>query len=278
MSRTSQRLAAVCLGLALCTPLAAVVAWQSWLPRGDELCIRCGSMREITGPIAWSASDAPSEFLAACLAHTWNRAGCWSGGGGFSKYATPPVLSWAVARVLAGEHEVSIPKLQAFVESTPPSAQGLRTEARAWLAYALNESGDPEGCLAELEIAVAEDPRDPWLLYEQGHAWSAIGDYEQAIASYRAAVDLDPAFARAWQWLGHCLLLVERPDEALAADTRALELAERADERELEYWRAGRTTLLLEILGERARCLEALGEREAARRDRARAEGLRAAR
>jgi hypothetical protein len=267
------------LGLALCGGgFGALAYWHESYVDGLEVCIRCAAERDVErrGPFAWTSAPraGSTEVLGACAVHHWTSTGCWRIDGGFAKLATPRVLARTVADVLRGEHEASIPYLRRLIESIPDEAPALRTEARAWLAYALNESGDPEGCLAELALALAEDPRDPWLHYEQGRAWTTIGEYQRAIAGYRRAIELDPGFARAWQWLGHCLRLLERPAEALAADTRALELAEQADAASLRYWRAERRELLLEILAERMHCLTALGDHDGALRDRIRSEEL----
>jgi tetratricopeptide (TPR) repeat protein len=278
-ARVAKRLTAIALGLALAVlALGTGAYWLASYLHGEEICIRCGVERDVDrrGPITWRSDPRASPYssdssLTECATHVWSRIGCWERGRATERCATPVVLAQEIARAEHGE----LDGLRRLIEQLPADAPALRSETHAWLAYALHLAGDPEASLAELEPALAEDPTNPWLHYEQGRDWTTMGEFERALASYQRATELDPSFARAWQWLGHCLRVLRRPEEALAADTKALELAETADERTLAAWRTNRATLLREILDERALVHEALGDHDEAERDRERMDATR---
>ncbi|GIW44678.1 MAG: hypothetical protein KatS3mg077_1960 [Candidatus Binatia bacterium] len=62
-------------------------------------------------------------------------------------------------------------------------------------------------------------------LYDRAVDCVAAGDLDQAIACYRAAIELDPSFADAWEGLSMALADRGQWDEAIAAAHKAVELA-----------------------------------------------------
>jgi PAS domain S-box-containing protein len=62
--------------------------------------------------------------------------------------------------------------------------------------------------------------------YQEGlRLYYREGKYEEAIAAFDRAIEIDPSHAFAWHDRGLCLQALERDDEALASITKALELA-----------------------------------------------------
>lgn len=55
-----------------------------------------------------------------------------------------------------------------------------------------------------------------------GQAFRELGQYDDAVAAFRRALDLAPADADTWHRLGVVLLLLQRDDEAIVAFRRAL--------------------------------------------------------
>lgn len=60
--------------------------------------------------------------------------------------------------------------------------------------------------------------------YDQGMMEFSLAEFDKAIASYRQAVELDPAYFDAWHALGMAYLRAGRVAEAIAAGRRAVEL------------------------------------------------------
>ncbi len=81
-------------------------------------------------------------------------------------------------------------------------------------AHALFRAGDYAGLVRRF----ANDPRQDDLL---ALAWQRLGQYQQAVASYRRLLQREPAEARHWVGLGLSLEQLQRPTEALAAYDRA---------------------------------------------------------
>jgi len=69
------------------------------------------------------------------------------------------------------------------------------------------------------------NPRDPNILLRQSHLQALIGKLPDAIATARKVVDIDPLYAWAWVFLAGFENGNARPDLAIAAASRALEIA-----------------------------------------------------
>jgi len=94
-----------------------------------------------------------------------------------------------------------------------------------------NGLGNVYGALGRYEEALAAYQRaidlDPKLAYPHnglGNVYAALGRYEEALAAYQRAIDLDPKSAYAHNGLGNVYRDLGRHDEALAAYRRAIEL------------------------------------------------------
>ncbi len=60
--------------------------------------------------------------------------------------------------------------------------------------------------------------------YDEGMAEFAMAEYDKAIACYRRAVELDPAYFDAWHALGMAYLRAGKIQEAVEAGKRSVEL------------------------------------------------------
>ncbi|AFY64842.1 glycosyl transferase family 9 [Geitlerinema sp. PCC 7407] len=78
--------------------------------------------------------------------------------------------------------------------------------------------------VAETLRPALREPTAAEALNAQGIAAQNAGDWQQAIAAYRQAIDLQPDFAQAHYNLGTALQAQKRDDEALAAYQRAIAL------------------------------------------------------
>ena len=83
-----------------------------------------------------------------------------------------------------------------------------------------------QGQLAEAEALagrmIRECPDDPFPPKSLGAILSRAGRFQEAVASLRAALELNPKAADTWNTLGRVLLALGKPDEALLAYDQAL--------------------------------------------------------
>ena len=84
--------------------------------------------------------------------------------------------------------------------------------------------GDAAKALALLQRLVAEYPEDERGHFQLGGAYFGRQDYEKAIAEYRRATDIAPAFAPAYNIVGYAYRTVGRYDEAEQAFRKYIEL------------------------------------------------------
>lgn len=76
-------------------------------------------------------------------------------------------------------------------------------------------------------------PRDNAVLrYSLGTEWLRAGEPARAAEHLRVAVDRDPGYSAAWKLLGKALADAGRPDEALAAYRRGIEVAEKKGDKQ----------------------------------------------
>ncbi|MBM3555787.1 MAG: tetratricopeptide repeat protein [Alphaproteobacteria bacterium] len=102
----------------------------------------------------------------------------------------------------APEHAAALHHLGALLHQTGRSAQGITLLLRA------------EALL----------PGDPLIKVNLGLALKQGGRFDEAIARYRAALEIDDRRADAWDMMGNALREVGRVSEGMAAHRRALEL------------------------------------------------------
>jgi Flp pilus assembly protein TadD len=92
------------------------------------------------------------------------------------------------------------------------------------LVLSLRDAGNPAAARDALRKAIAGDPDNPELHHELGHALQELGDYEAAIASFRARLRLEAAVAEGHSDLGWVLYRTGDFEGAEAELLRALEL------------------------------------------------------
>jgi tetratricopeptide (TPR) repeat protein len=67
------------------------------------------------------------------------------------------------------------------------------------------EKGDSLGALGDYERALREAPDDPMIWNNRGVSLSSLGRYDEAIGSYRKAIDIRPGYWIAWYNLGKAI-------------------------------------------------------------------------
>lgn len=87
--------------------------------------------------------------------------------------------------------------------------------------------------LAQLEILLARDPRNPAYRTLHAAAHARLGEYGQTIESYEAVLKAFPAQPKTWMSYGHALKTVGRTDEGIAAYRRSIKLLPNLGE---SYW------------------------------------------
>src|SRR5207237_3464497 len=79
--------------------------------------------------------------------------------------------------------------------------------------------------IAQADVLLAEDPKNPAYRNLKAAALGRVGEYEHAIALYRAVLADQPRQPKAWMSLGHALKTVGRQAECIEAYRRGVELA-----------------------------------------------------
>ena len=107
------------------------------------------------------------------------------------------------------------------VKLAEKASPGERLVIRAAEAGA---NGDAAKALALLQQLVAEYPEDERGHFQLGTAYFGRQEYDKAIAEYRRATEIAPAFAPAYNIVGYAYRTVGRYDEAEGAFKRYIEL------------------------------------------------------
>ena len=124
----------------------------------------------------------------------------------------------------------------AQVRSVSTGSEEAKMDVEAEAAFHLgNESyerGEFEQALASYDRALELDPQDANTWGNRGIALANLGRYEEAVASYDRSLELDPQDANAWGNRGNSLGDLGRYEEALASYDRSLEL----DPQKMNAW------------------------------------------
>jgi tetratricopeptide (TPR) repeat protein len=88
----------------------------------------------------------------------------------------------------------------------------------------LAQAGKYEEALASFAKALEIDPRYGGAWHNRGSALTSLGRNEEAIACYHHVLEIDPLFAPAWERKAYALGLLGQYEEAAACLTKALEL------------------------------------------------------
>lgn len=106
-------------------------------------------------------------------------------------------------------------------------------EARHNYAIVLHRQNKPVEAVAELEVLLRNDSRNPNYRALKAAALGRIGDYEQAIEIYERLLREYPDQHKAWMSYGHALKTIGRTAEAVAAYRRSIALMPNLGE---AYW------------------------------------------
>lgn len=116
------------------------------------------------------------------------------------------------------------------------------------IAQVYSALGEQDEAIHFYGAAMEMDPHYSEYFNERGNIYLRLGRYEEARADYHTAIELSPPYFEVWTNLGQACRQLGRMDEATAAYSRALDL---------------QPGQLLALLG-RAQAREALGERDGA--------------
>ncbi|HVR74555.1 MAG TPA: tetratricopeptide repeat protein, partial [Planctomycetota bacterium] len=118
------------------------------------------------------------------------------------------LLQLGIIRFDRGEHEAALERFDEAVRLGPPNYYLHVYRARSLLE--LDRSADAVKVLGPL----AESTGSPESHYLLGKAWSRLGRFEEAAASFRKAMERNPAYAEACLGLGTALRRLGRKEEA----------------------------------------------------------------
>lgn len=130
---------------------------------------------------------------------------------------------WRVIAALA----LAATLLTACGGGTPPPPTATPTPSasdHAAQGNAYYDQGQFEEAVAEFEEALQLDPDDAETHYNLGLAYEALGKIDEAIAEYQEAIRLDPDLAEAHNGLGNAYSDQGRLDEAIAEYEEAIRL------------------------------------------------------
>lgn len=96
-------------------------------------------------------------------------------------------------------------------------------DARNGFAIALGSFDFKRWSLAEGERAVADAPHDDGALAARGFAYTQSGQWDAALADFKAAVAIDPSYGWAWDELGRTYAMKCEWDEAWQVANREVE-------------------------------------------------------
>ncbi|CAE7406535.1 unnamed protein product [Symbiodinium natans] len=112
---------------------------------------------------------------------------------------------------------------KAFLHLSSADSDNLKVEIHDWLAQAYERKGEYTNALAELSLALKQEPSHVSSLITQGLIHMQMKDLEQAETSYRKALAVEKNHALALVRLGCCKLLAGDLQEAIQLFQRALQ-------------------------------------------------------
>jgi tetratricopeptide (TPR) repeat protein len=98
------------------------------------------------------------------------------------------------------------------------------TPARHNYAMVLHRQMKAEQALAQVDLLLKDDPRNPSTRALRAAILVRIGEYHQAIAAYEVLLAEYPTMPKGWMSYGHALKTVGRSEESIAAYRRSIAL------------------------------------------------------
>jgi tetratricopeptide (TPR) repeat protein len=137
--------------------------------------------------------------------------------------STPPVV---LSNLTAADRAANIPE---FVNLQPNAIRGIRERfvddvSYVRAAHEFKTAGDFDNAMASLRKALEINPRNPQACFDVAWLLEKSGDVDQAVTYYEKSIEYDPTGADAYSNLG--VLLNKRKDykEGIANLTKTLEL------------------------------------------------------
>ncbi|HXG08394.1 MAG TPA: Fe(2+)-trafficking protein [Gemmataceae bacterium] len=84
----------------------------------------------------------------------------------------------------------------------------------------------PTDQIAHWRKMANDDPENDLAHYRLGQELMKVGQYEEAIKSFRRTLELSPEFSKVFQLLGTCLIQLGRRDEAVAVLRQGFDVAD----------------------------------------------------
>jgi tetratricopeptide (TPR) repeat protein len=112
----------------------------------------------------------------------------------------------------------------ANVAATTYFEQAADADALFAAALELEDAGRLQGAAEVYARALAAAPDDPAMHFNLGNVLFGLGEHEESLASYQAALRCDEEYAEAWNNLGNVHALLGNHEDAIAAFRRAIQL------------------------------------------------------
>jgi tetratricopeptide (TPR) repeat protein len=109
----------------------------------------------------------------------------------------------------------------------PEFYEGLAELHREMYRQKLPTKPTAQNALQEYQRAIQHNPFSPFIRFSQATLYADIGEFDQAIASLRKAVEIEPNFVGGYQMLGKMLNHLQREQEAKEAFEQADRILER---------------------------------------------------
>ncbi|MDA0836922.1 MAG: tetratricopeptide repeat protein [Planctomycetota bacterium] len=152
---------------------------------------------------------------------------------GFAQWILNDIASAVATFEAAGGDDAHFMLSQVYLEQDLPAkalpileklaAKDDSLEVTCGLIEAKTKLGDAKATLKEAEKLAKKNPTSPDAIYQQGLALDYLGEYESAIESYEAALDIDHTHVKASFRLGYDLALRGQEKEAIACYQRCIE-------------------------------------------------------
>jgi len=126
----------------------------------------------------------------------------------------------------AAQPTPEISKPTAVAPTAPPAATPIPSaDDHMERGMEYYERGEYDEAVAEFQAAIELEPDDAGTHRNLGTAYLEQGKYEEAAAAYEKAIELDPDFGEAYGDLAGAYVNLGRLSEAIAAGEKAIELA-----------------------------------------------------